>query len=233
MQRIKHLENRLSVVKSNDLLGEVGQCLSELHGVRLSISSFQFEKIEDRFLEVDSRLVELEKEVFQQIFASFHSYADEFSQFNNNFDMSFLLEHVVHPATRRWLVDIVGKWMSTEKQLLVIAGKQGTGKSAICSALANLVPHYCLAVHKVKEEDLLTSIILSFSQQLGLGRLSLVQFDSFSKFFSHGIFTSLNLFTTRKYWFFLSMFVKDSLECKKKQITLNNKIFLYFHSFLN
>lgn len=170
LQRIKHLENRLTVVQSNDLLNEVGQCLSELHGVRLSISSFQFEKIEDRFLEVDERLNGLEKEVFQQIFAGFHGYMEEFSQFNNNFDMSFLLEHAVHPATRRWLVDIVGKWMSTEKQLLVIAGKQGTGKSAICSALANLVPHYCLAVHKVKEEEnLLTSIILSFSQQLGLG----------------------------------------------------------------
>ncbi|CAD5122407.1 DgyrCDS10835 [Dimorphilus gyrociliatus] len=170
LQRIKHLENRLSVVQSKDLLNEVGQCLSELHGVRLSISSFQFEKIEERFEQIDVRLKDLERDVFQQIFASFHGYMEEFAQFNNNFDMSFLLEHIVHPATRRWLVDIVGKWMSTEKQLLVIAGKQGTGKSAICSALANLVPHYCLAIHKVKEGDSLpNSIILSFSQQLALG----------------------------------------------------------------
>lgn len=161
----------LRMNKSRYSLDTVEKCLKELHSIRLSTSSVIFDKIFDTFNQVDQYLKKFEKNICEEIYKDFSTYESEFSSdIEQNVDTNFIYEHHVYPLTRRWLIDIVVKWSLTKKKLLIISGKEKTGKSAICSVLYNFIPNLIMTAHQVKKQDnSINQLIESIFNQLRLG----------------------------------------------------------------
>ncbi|CAD5124637.1 DgyrCDS12906 [Dimorphilus gyrociliatus] len=172
--KINHIFHCLKKNKGTISLDVVVKCLRELHGVRLAISYALFEKISEEFEEIDDYLKELEFKLWEEIFKDFQSYVSQFpTDDGQNSETMFLLEHHVHPGTRRWIVDLVVKWSRTSKKLMLISGKEGSGKTAICSVLYNLIPYSILAIHKVERinNSSISELIVSIFNQLRLASL--------------------------------------------------------------
>ncbi|KAK2142119.1 hypothetical protein LSH36_995g01101 [Paralvinella palmiformis] len=57
-------------------------------------------------------------------------------------------QHMIHPGTRGWLMERFNQWLTNDnKRLIVIAGKQGSGKTAFASAICKLYGQHQVACH--------------------------------------------------------------------------------------
>lgn len=79
-------------------------------------------------------------------------------------------DHMIHPGTRGWILDKVNKFVhTTQKRIYYITGKQGTGKTALCSAICKLQNNNVIASHFFKSslgftvENRIIGLVLSLA----------------------------------------------------------------------
>ena len=62
--------------------------------------------------------------------------------------------HMIHPGTRSWILDRIQRWLyKSDDKLFYLAGKEGSGKSALASAVVKLHDHQVMSYHLMCGSD--------------------------------------------------------------------------------
>ena len=96
---------------------------------------------------ISSSNIKSDSEFFLQYLACQHLLGKAFVKSVTKVDtMDIINEHMVHPGTRGWVFERFQRWLNkTEKRIYFIGGKEGSGKTALSSAICKLYSNAAVA----------------------------------------------------------------------------------------
>ena len=132
------------------------------HGMQQAMTEANINRIKQKFNKIDERVNRVEKtisdsnissesEFFLHYLACQHLLKSDVvrsvSAVNNDIAAADVINsHMVHPGTRGWIFERFRHWLNkTKKRLYFIGGKEGSGKTALSSAICKLYSNAAVA----------------------------------------------------------------------------------------
>ena len=167
-QRLNQLSLKLdNIEKEASGNADASISITELHdviatqnGIQQAMTEANIAQMQSKFSNVNDRIEKLENnlssatikadsELFIQYLAAQHISNKPFVSEIYHCDSSDIInDHMIHPGTRAWYLEKLQRWLyKTEKRISFIGGKQGSGKTALSSAICKLHNHDVVARH--------------------------------------------------------------------------------------
>ncbi len=167
----RHLEAlslKLAKVEQSARTGEEpGRCIAQIqgavatqNGIQQAMTASNVAKLKAKFGAIERRIQTLENNITE---ANIRPDSDIFIRYLASQDLlrkpfvasirasdstESINGHMIHPGTRGWILEKIDRWLNkSEKRLFVLGGRQGTGKTALASAICKLHNHDVIASH--------------------------------------------------------------------------------------
>ena len=130
------------------------------HGVQQAITEENMSKIKAKYDKISKRIIRLENNICKEkinrdskLFKGYltlqkvlqKGFVTEIGQFDPN---EVINSHMIHPGTRSWLIERLHNfYVDRQKRLFFLAGKTGSGKTAIASTICKLYGSDVIANH--------------------------------------------------------------------------------------
>lgn len=158
--KLGKIENCSNGTDPTVTIGTLHDAVATQNGIQQAMTQQNIDKMEQRFADMTRRIGGIEKSfsnqhvkvdstVFMEYLGQQYLIGKPFvsSIFTSETDDT-VNSHMIHPGTRGWVLERVTRWLhSTEKRLYFLCGKQGTGKTALSSAVCKLHNYDIIASH--------------------------------------------------------------------------------------
>lgn len=160
-QDLAKLEKALVTQKENNsmLATQLHNIIAQQQGIKQALSEANFTRIKASYDEIGHRIERLENNIGTNTISTGSSTVQRYIDIQKTINPAFvgalcqfenedvINDHMIHPGTRGWVLEKYSRWLKGEKKLYFVAGKQGSGKTALSAAVCKLHSSQMAATH--------------------------------------------------------------------------------------